>query len=121
LEGQPDLDLLQRTRLSNNGIEGNSFDSLVLTSNSVVSDDAFNRLRQCALEERRGWRRRGHSWGTIDGFAAWGRTTLPNWLDERISSSATTYYYGDHGRRVSLDFVSYDDGFPATPAAPRVA
>ena len=119
-EGVNQTSTFSNTGLSNNGLEGNSFDSLVFTLNSVVSEDAFNEaFVQYAFEERpRLANTTAIPEGNIDGFAAaWGQNNfLPNWLDEeRIQLVDNfTYYLGDHSVKagVNLDFVSYDDGFP---------
>ena len=118
-EGVNQTSTFSNTGLSNNGLEGNSFDSLVFTLNSVVSDDAFNEaFVQYAFEERpRLANTTAIPEGGIFSFAGtWGQNNfLPNWLDEeRIQLVDNfTYYYGDHSLKVgaNLDFVSYDDGF----------
>jgi outer membrane receptor protein involved in Fe transport len=118
-EGINQTSTFSNTGLSNNGVEGNSFNSLVFSLNSVISNDAFNEaFAQYAFEERpRQANTTAIPEGGIFSFAGtWGQNNfLPNWLDEeRIQLVDNfTYYLGDHTLKagVNLDFVSYDDGF----------
>ncbi len=107
------------TGLSNNGLEENSFNSLVLSLNSVISETIFNEAYfQWSVEERP----RGANnteipeAGIYPYLAAWGQNQfLPNFLDEnRIQLiDNMTFYSGSHSFKVgvNLDFVSFDDGF----------
>lgn len=107
------------TGRSNNGLEENSFNSLVATLNSVFSDSMFNEAYvQWALEERpRTANNTSIPEASIYQFrATWGQNNfLPNYLDEdRIQLiDNLTWYSGDHTFKVgaNLDFVSFDDGF----------
>ncbi len=107
------------TGRSNNGLEENSFNSLVGTLNSVVSDNVFNEAYiQWSVEERP---RAANNTeipeaGIYRYRANWGQNQfLPNFLDEnRIQLiDNMTFYKGDHSFKVgaNLDFVSFDDGF----------
>jgi len=107
------------TGLSNNGLEENSFNSLVLTLNSVLSDNVFNEAYvQWAVEERpRGANNTDlPEAGIYPYLAAWGQNQfLPNFLDEnRVQLiDNLTFYKGNHTFKfgANLDFVNFDDGF----------
>lgn len=107
------------TGLSNNGLEENSFNSLVLTLNSVISDTMFNEAYlQWAAEERpRTANNTTIPEASIYSYrATWGQQNfLPNFLDEnRIQLiDNLTLYSGNHTFKfgANLDFVSFDDGF----------
>jgi len=105
---------------STNGLEENSFNSAVLTLNSVLSENMFNEaIVQYSAEER------PRSANVTDipeaqvSFSYWAvfgqNNFLPNFLDEsRIQIiDNLTYYLGDHTLKggVNLDFVTFDDGF----------
>ncbi len=105
---------------STNGLEKNSFNSLVATLNSVVSEDAFNEaIIQYSLEERP----REPNNTTLpetqisfDYYAVFGQNQfLPNFLDEDRFQLIDnfTYYLGDHNLKagVNFDLVTFDDGF----------
>lgn len=107
--------------MSNNGFEENSFNSLVVSLNSVLSDDAFNEaFLQWAVEERP----RTANVTSIpevrlgSGYdATFGQNNfLPNYLDEdrlQLIDNFTYYLSSSHTLKagVNLDFVSFDDGF----------
>jgi len=118
-EGENLTSNYDNTGRSNNGLEENSFNSLVVTLNSVVSEDMFNEAYlQWAVEERP---RTANNTaipevGIYPYLATWGQNNfLPNWLDEdRIQLiDNLTWYSGNHTFKVgaNLDFVSFDDGF----------
>jgi outer membrane receptor protein involved in Fe transport len=109
----------ETTGLSNNGLEGNSFDSLVLTLNSVLSDKAFNEaFVQYAFEERP---RAANITAIPEAqvwpyLGLWGQNQfLPNFLDEERYQLVDnfTYYAGNHTLRagINFDMVTFDDGF----------
>ncbi|MFV2073169.1 MAG: TonB-dependent receptor domain-containing protein [Thermoanaerobaculales bacterium] len=105
---------------STNGLEENSFNSLVLTANSVLSENWFNEaIVQYSAEERP---RTANTTAIPEaqiGFsydAVFGQNNfLPNFLDEnRIQLiDNLTYYAGDHTLKggINFDFVTFDDGF----------
>ncbi len=107
------------TGLSNNGLEENSFNSLVVSLNSVISDTIFNEAYfQWSVEERP--RTANNTTipeaGIYPYLASWGQNQfLPNFLDEnRIQLiDNMTFYSGKHSFKVgvNLDFVNFDDGF----------
>jgi outer membrane receptor protein involved in Fe transport len=105
---------------SNNGLEQNSFDSVVFTLNSVLSDRAFNEaFVQYAAEERpRAPNDTTLPETQISGFrGTFGQTQFhPSGLDEeRIQIvDNLTYYLGDHTLRagINLDMVTFDNYFP---------
>ena len=107
------------TGQSNNGSEENSFNSVVATLNSVVSDDAFNEaFVQYSLEERpREPNNTTLPETTIYSPRAYfGRQDfLPNWLDEeRIQLVDNfSYYLGAHTLKagINFDFTSYDNSY----------
>jgi len=107
---------------STNGIEENSFNSLVLTLNSVLSENVFNEAYfQYALEERP----RSANVDTIpeaavgawpNSYATFGQNQfLPNFLDEKRFQfiDNVTFYSGNHSFKagVNIDLVNFDDGF----------
>ncbi|HSN54463.1 MAG TPA: carboxypeptidase regulatory-like domain-containing protein [Candidatus Sulfomarinibacteraceae bacterium] len=107
------------TGLSNNGLEENSFNSLVVSLNSVLSENVFNEAYlQWSVEERP---RTANvtsipEVGIFQFRAAFGQNNfLPNHLDEeRVQLiDNLTVYSGDHTFKlgVNLDFVTFDDGF----------
>jgi outer membrane receptor protein involved in Fe transport len=107
------------TGLSNNGLEGNSFSSLVFTLNSVLSDRAFNEaFGQYAFEERP---RAANNTTLPETMIRWydavfGQNQfLPNFLDEKRYQLVDnfTYYAGDHTLKagINFDWVNFDDGF----------
>jgi len=118
-EGENLTSTFSNTGRSNNGLEENSFNSLVATLNSVISDTVFNEAYvQWAVEER------PRTANTVDipeaGIfrfrAAWGQNNfLPNYLDEdRIQIiDNLTWYSGKHTFKfgANLDLVTFDDGF----------
>jgi len=108
------------TGLSNNGFEENSFNSVVGSLSSVLSDSAFNEVVvQYAFEERP---RTANSTSLPEievgpNFrATLGQNNfLPNFLDEARWQFIDnfTFYTGRHTLRGGVDFshVEYDDGF----------
>lgn len=118
-EGENLTSSFSNTGVSNNGLEENSFNSLVLTLNSVLSDNVFNEAYvQYSLEERpRTANNTSIPEAGIWRFrASWGQNQfLPNFLDEeRIQLiDNVTFYKGNHTFKAgaNLDFVSFDDGF----------
>jgi len=107
------------TGLSNNGLEGNSFSSLVFTLNSVISDRAFNEaFGQYAFEERP---RAANNTDLPETMIRWydavfGQNQfLPNLLDETRFQLVDnfTYYAGQHTLKagINFDLVNFDDGF----------
>jgi hypothetical protein len=106
--------------LSNNGFEQNSFDSLVFTLNSVISDDMFNEaFLQYAMEERpRAANNSTLPETQIRGYkATFGQSQfLPNSLDEeRIQLvDNLTFYSGNHTIKggINFDMVSFENYFP---------
>jgi hypothetical protein len=118
-EGENLTSSFSNTGRSNNGLEENSFNSLVGTQNSVFSDNVFNEAYiQWSVEERpRGANNSDIPEAGIYRFrAAWGQNQfLPNFLDEnRVQLiDNLTLYKGNHTFKfgVNLDFVSFDDGF----------
>jgi len=107
------------TGLSNNGLEGNSFSSLVFTLNSVISDKAFNEaFGQYAFEERP---RQANNNVLPEVMIRWydavfGQNQfLPNYLDEKRYQLVDnfTYYAGKHTLKagINFDLVNFDDGF----------
>lgn len=108
------------TGLSNNGFEENSFNSVVGSVNSVLSETTFNEfVGQYALEERP---RTANSTALPEieigpNFrAVVGQNNfLPNYLDEERWQFIDnfTWYLGNHSLRAGFDFsqVEYDDGF----------
>jgi outer membrane receptor protein involved in Fe transport len=118
-EGENLTSSYSNTGRSNNGLEENSFNSLVLTLNSVFKDNLVNEAYfQWAAEERP----RGANTteipeaGIYPYLASWGQNNfLPNYLDEdRIQIiDNLTYYVNNHTMKfgVNLDFVTFDDGF----------
>jgi hypothetical protein len=118
-EGKNLTSSYDNTGRSNNGLEENSFNSLVLSLNSVISETIFNEAYfQWSVEERP----RGANnteipeAGIYPYLASWGQNQfLPNFLDEnRIQLiDNMTFYSGSHSFKVgvNLDFVSFDDGF----------
>ena len=107
------------TGLSNNGFEENSFNSLVATLNSVLSDNVFNEAYvQWAVEERP---RTANNTdipeaGIFPFRATWGQGQfLPNFLDEnRVQLiDNLTFYTGNHTFKfgANIDLVNFDDGF----------
>ena len=108
------------TGQSANGLEENSFNSLVLTANSVLSENMFNEaIVQYSAEERpRGANVTNLPEAQIGfGFdAVFGQNNfLPNYLDETRLQIVDnlTYYLGDHTLKggINIDFVTFDDGF----------
>ncbi len=105
---------------SNNGLEQNSFDSLVLTLNSVFSDDMFNEaFVQFAFEERpRAPNNTTLPETQIRGFlGTFGQTQFhPSGLDEERVQIVDnlTYYLGRHTLKggINFDLVSFDNFFP---------
>ena len=104
---------------SNNGLEGNSFDSLVFTLNSLLSDNAFNEVFvQSAFEERPRAPNSDIPEASVYRYrGAWGRTQYhPSGLDEERLQLVDnfTYYANKHTLKagVNLDFVSFENYFP---------
>ncbi len=118
-EGENLTSSYSNTGRSNNGLEENSFNSFVVSLNSVLSEDSFNELIvQYSAEERPRTANNTTLPETgIYGYkGTWGQNQfLPNFLDEdRIQIIDNyTYYVGDHTIKagLNLDFVSFDDGF----------
>ncbi len=118
-EGENLTSTFDNTGRSNNGLEENSFNSLVASLNSVISETIFNEAYlQWSVEERP--RTANNTTipeaGVFPFLAAWGQNQfLPNFLDEnRIQLiDNMTFYSGSHSFKVgvNLDFVSFDDGF----------
>jgi outer membrane receptor protein involved in Fe transport len=106
--------------LSNNGLEQNSFDSLVFTLNSVLSDNTFNEaFVQYAAEERpRAPNNTTLPETQIRGFrGTFGNTQFhPSGLDEERWQLVDnlTYYAGNHTLKggINFDLVSFDNFFP---------
>ncbi len=105
---------------STNGLEENSFNSLVVTLNSVISENVFNEaIVQYSAEERPRTANVTSIPEAQIGFsfdAVFGQNNfLPNFLDEnRIQLiDNLTYYLGDHSLKggINFDFVTFDDGF----------
>ncbi len=118
-EGINQTSTYEDTGLSNNGLEGNSFSSLVFTLNSVLSDRAFNEVfGQYAFEERP---RAANNSELPETQIRWYEATfgqnqfLPNFLDETRYQLVDnfTYYAGDHTIKagINFDLVNFDDGF----------
>jgi len=105
---------------SNNGLEENSFNSLVASFNSVLGGSSFNEaILQFAKEERP---RTANSTAIPEVRiassydATFGQNNfLPNWLTEERTQFIDnfTHYAGAHTLKagVNVDMVSYDDGF----------
>jgi outer membrane receptor protein involved in Fe transport len=105
---------------SNNGLEKNSFDSLVLTLNSVLSDDMFNEaFVQLAFEDRP----RAPNNTTLPEtqiypyLATFGQTQYhPSGLDEERLQIVDnlSYYAGNHTLKggINVDLVTFDNYFP---------
>jgi outer membrane receptor protein involved in Fe transport len=106
--------------LSNNGLEANSFNSLVFTLNSVLSDSAFNEaFVQYATEERpRAPNNTSLPETQIRGFrGTFGNTQFhPSNLDEERWQLVDnlTYYAGNHTLKggINFDLVTFDNYFP---------
>jgi outer membrane receptor protein involved in Fe transport len=105
---------------STNGLEENSFNSLVVSLNSVFSENSFNEaIVQYALEERPRSANVTSIPETQVGFGFDGvfgqNQFLPNFLDEQRFQIIDnfTYYAGKHTLKagINLDFVDFDDGF----------
>jgi len=119
-EGQNLTNSYYTSGRSTNGLEENSFNSLVLTANSVLSENMFNEaIIQYSAEERP---RTANTTAIPEaqiGFsydAVFGQNNfLPNFLDEdRIQIiDNITFYAGDHTLKggINFDFVTFDDGF----------
>jgi outer membrane receptor protein involved in Fe transport len=118
-EGVNQTSTYQDTGLSNNGLEGNSFESFVVTLNSVLSERAFNEVfGQYAFEERP---RAANNTTLPETQIRWYEATfgqnqfLPNFLDEKRFQLVDnfTYYAGDHTLKagINFDWVNFDDGF----------
>ena len=118
-EGENLTSTFDNTGRSNNGLEENSFNSLVGTLNSVISDTMFNEAYvQWSVEERP---RTANNTsipevGIFRFRATFGQNQfLPNFLDEnRVQLiDNLTFYKGNHTFKfgANLDFVSFDDGF----------
>ncbi len=103
---------------SSNGVESNSFNSFVVTLNSVLSADAFNELVvQYAAEERPRAPNSTIPEVAIYGYRAnFGQTNFhPSGLDEDRFQFIDnfSYYLGSHTLRVgtNIDLVSFDNYF----------
>jgi outer membrane receptor protein involved in Fe transport len=105
---------------STNGLEENSFNSFVVTLNSVISENAFNEVYgQYALEERPRTANDTTLPNTVIRWwyqAVFGQNQfLPNWLDEKRFQLIDnfTYYTGKHTLKAGVNFdkVEFDDGF----------
>jgi outer membrane receptor protein involved in Fe transport len=105
---------------STNGLEENSFNSFVVSLNSVLSQNAFNEaIVQYATEERpRSPNVTSIPETQIDfSFdATFGQNQfLPNFLDEKRFQIIDnfTYYAGKHTLKagINIDMVDFDDGF----------
>jgi len=105
---------------STNGLEENSFNSLVATLNTVASENAFNEVYvQYALEERPRAANNADLPNTVIRWwyeAVFGQNQfLPNFLDEKRFQIIDnfTYYAGKHTLKagINIDMVEFDDGF----------
>ncbi len=107
------------TGLSNNGLEENSFNSFVVSLNSVLSENAFNELiLQYSAEERPRFANNMTlpETGIYPYLADWGQQDyLPNSLDEdrfQIIDNFT-YYLGAHTLKagIDIDMASFTNVF----------
>jgi hypothetical protein len=119
-EGENLTSSYSNTGLSNNGLEQNSFDSLVFTLNSVLSDNIFNEaFLQYAMEERpRAPNNDVLPETQIYGYRAnFGHTQFhPSSLDEERWQLVDnlTVYSGNHTIKggINFDLVSFNNYFP---------
>lgn len=108
-EGQNLTSGYANTGLSNNGLEENTFNSLVVSLNSVFSENAFNELIvQYSGEERPRFANSNTlpETGIYPYAADWGQQDyLPNSLDEDRLQIADnlTYYMGAHTLKTGID------------------